>query len=253
MMSWPIAFFHVKKSPEIWQNEISQKRVLLYEPQKADKSAIEAKLADPLREGVMQTVVDNIVRRPKTYNMEIIIPFTQAGVIKRYPLHITTLTNFFSALFGVETSFVQTALSVTMAAADIAGRMVNLLTSIGDSTGLRYLNRNSLEAMFESNHVLTMKMWTGYQYKFVAITNATIDKTPTEDDVFRGTLQLQEMPVLSVTPVTGAASQVLNRNALAALTNWTIGALSALPIAATGVRIASGAEDVGVVPKTIGV
>jgi hypothetical protein len=53
------------------------------------------------------------------------------------------------------------------------------------------MNKNSLEAMAESARVLTMKMWTGWHYKYVVITGLTIEKSPVEDSVFRATLQLQ--------------------------------------------------------------
>jgi hypothetical protein len=53
--------------------------------------------------------------------------------------------------------------------------------------------------MAESGKILTMKMWTGYQYKYVLITGMTITKQPGEREVFRGTIQVQEMPILTMT------------------------------------------------------
>jgi hypothetical protein len=58
---------------------------------------------------------------------------------------------------------------------------------------------NSLEAMAESCRTHVMKMWTGYNYKFVQITNLAPDKRGNEDDVFRVTMTLQEKNVLAVT------------------------------------------------------
>jgi hypothetical protein len=53
--------------------------------------------------------------------------------------------------------------------------------------------------MAESGHILRMKLWTGYNYKYVMLTGLTTDKRPTEDDVFRVSMALREIPVLNVT------------------------------------------------------
>jgi hypothetical protein len=72
----PVCMFYVKKITETWQNETSKKRVLLFEPQ---KEVTPEEAASPIREGVMKTIVDNIVAQPKTYAMEIILPYLPLG------------------------------------------------------------------------------------------------------------------------------------------------------------------------------
>lgn len=66
-----------------------------------------------------------------------------------------------------------------------------------------------------------MKMWTGYEYKFVLITNMTYDKDPKEDDVFRATLTLQEMPVLAIAKPDAPKLNQINRT-------WAATAITAM-------------------------
>jgi hypothetical protein len=74
----PVCMFHVKKITPTRAVETSRKRVILYEPQRDERFAA-AEAADQMREGVMQTVIDNAVKQPTTYNMEVIVPFQPIG------------------------------------------------------------------------------------------------------------------------------------------------------------------------------
>jgi hypothetical protein len=131
-----------------------------------------------------------------------------------------------------------------MAVIESAGLLADISTKVAAGFSgiedVEHLNKNSLVAMFESDKVLTMKLWNGYNYKFVMMTNLTLEKVPTEDGVFRGTMQVQEMPVLSVTAVDAGTPPKPNRNWAATAINWTQGALAAIPIAFTGVKKAAG-------------
>jgi hypothetical protein len=198
----PIAMFHVKKISEVWQTETSKKRVIMYEPPSSKPP--DSKLAEELRPGVMQTVVDNIVRQPKTYQMEVIVPSQPVGRYIREGIESSlAVINGIIGLFGGDAkvaadivssifSGASAALHMARTAADIAGKFPNM-------NSVSFINKNSLEAMADSGRILTMKMWSGYEYKYVVITGMTLDKQPQEDDVFRGTLQLQEMPILTMT------------------------------------------------------
>jgi hypothetical protein len=134
-------------------------------------------------------------------------------------------------------------------AAEFAGKLPGM-------DGVSYINKNSLEAMAESGRMLCMKMWTGYDYKFVSITALTIEKQPLEDDVFRATMQLEEMPVLNVSaPSPMAQSNDINRNKVAVAISAVQGALVAPLIAWTGVKKAAGggSSGIGMVKESIGV
>jgi hypothetical protein len=224
VVTLPIALFHVLKITPTYSNEVSKKRVILYEPQN-NKSATE--MADAMREGVMQTIADNVVKNPKTYNVEVIVPFQPIG---RYVGEgIKTLSDMvvgFSDLLGGNTpggftdwwegifSSVFALIKTASTAADFAGKLPGM-------DGVSFINMNSLEAMADSGRVLCMKMWTGYDYKFVVITNFSYDKQPKEDGVFRGTIQCQEVPILQVTRPSQKKASIINRN-------WAVTAISAV-------------------------
>jgi hypothetical protein len=222
----PIALFHVKKISTTITKEVSKKRVILFEP---EGNLTAADMADPLREGVMQTVVDNIVRNPKQYDLEVIIPFQPVG---RYVTEgvktFTDMVSGFSDLVGKDTpggftdwwegifSSVFALMKTANTAAEFAGKL-----PISNMDGGSYINMNSLEAMADSERVLCMKMWTGYDYKFVTVTNFRHEKNPQENNVFRGTLQLQEIPVLQITKPSSMQPNAIKRN-------WAVKAVAAV-------------------------
>jgi hypothetical protein len=193
----PICMFHVKKIVPTRTVEVSKKRVILYEPQN-DNTKTAEQAAKPLQSGVMQTIVDNAVKQPVTYNMEIIVPFQPAG--KYFTMGLRYLQDIvigFEEFFGGKRDG-QGYFSAVMSVSHIAKQIANVTGRLGSMDGASYINMNSLEAMADSCRTLCMKMWTGMEYKYVTITGMTPDKQPTEDDVFRVTLTLQEMPVLEV-------------------------------------------------------
>jgi hypothetical protein len=244
----PIAMFHVKKISEVWQTETSKKRVIMYEPPSSKPA--DNKLSDGLRTGVMQTVVDNIVRQPKTYQMEIIVPSQPVGRYIGEGIESSlAVINGIMGLFGDDVKGVadivssvfsagSAILSMVRTAAEMAGKLPN-------RDGVSFINKNSLEAMADSSRILTMKMWTGYEYKYVAITGMTLDKQPQEDDVFRGTLQLQEMPILTMTVPDKKKSFDIDRNWAASAVLTVYRALSRPLVWITQVEDAANGKPIG--------
>lgn len=185
------------------------------------------------------------MKKPPSYNLEIIVPFQPIGpYIARGFSEASGMIRGFIDLFGGDSSVYENIMAITMDTISSAGRLADLSTkfpkNLLETDAMAHLNKNSLVAMFESDKVLTMKLWNGYNYKFVMMTNLTLEKVPTEDGVFRGTMQVQEMPVLSVTAVDAGTPPKPNRNWAATAINWTQGALAAIPIAFTGVKKAAG-------------
>jgi hypothetical protein len=88
-----------------------------------------------------------------------------------------------------------------------------------------------------------MKMWTGYDYKFVTITNMTYDKDPKEDDVFRAALTVQEMPVLAISKPDPLKVNAIDRNWAVTAITAVQGALISPLVAMTGVKQAAGSSD----------
>jgi hypothetical protein len=248
----PICMFHVKKITSSYSNEVSKKRVILYEPQ-GDSRISSKEMSDGMRSGVMQTVVDNVVKNPKTYSMEIIVPFQPIG---RYVSEgIKTVSDMIVGLSDLlgggdtpggftdewETIFspVFTLLKTANTAAEFAGKLPG-------SDGVSFINMNSLEAMADSCRTLCMKMWTGYDYKYVTIVSMTYDKDPKEDNVYRATLTLQEMPVLAIAKPKALKANVIDRNWAVTAISAVQGALTAPLLAITGVKNAAGGGKSGV-------
>jgi hypothetical protein len=242
--------FHVKKITPAFSNEVSKKRVILYEPAEDGRTPAE-KMADPLRSGVMQTVADNAVKNPRAYNMEIIVPFQPIG---RYVGEgVKTISDMIVALSdllggdtaGGFTDWWEGIFSAVFSVTKTAGIASEFAGKLPGMDGVSYINMNSLEAMADSCRTLCMKMWTGYDYKFVTITNMTYDKDPKEDDVFRAALTLQEMPVLEVTEPAAPKPSDIKRNWAVTAIAATQGALISPLVAMTGVKKAAGNGDEG--------
>jgi hypothetical protein len=195
----PICMFHVIKITPVYSVETSKKRIILFEPEGAGVMTAE-ELANQFRENSIRTIMDNSVKMPTTYNMEIIVPAQPIGryitqgmqtvmdMIRGFvdygtDANATDLNSWFAGISGV--------LKIVEQSIKLVGRMPSM-------EKFMYVNKNSLEAMAESCRVLCMKMWTGYEYKYVEITGMTHEKRPNEDDVFRASLTLQERPILSV-------------------------------------------------------
>jgi hypothetical protein len=202
----PICLFQTTNFSETWSNEISRKRVILYEEPQTMVQKGEA-----MRRGVMESAVDNIVKNPKTYNVEAIVPFLPVGRyvssgVRGITDTITTVAELMSnGDGGARDGIVETTEAIMGLAGGIlkAGTEVAALIDQFSGTGsAATLNKNSLEAMADSGRVLCMKTWGGYSYKYVVITGLTIQKKPLEDDVFRASMQLQELLVISITEPT---------------------------------------------------
>jgi hypothetical protein len=208
-VSLPLAFFYVKGISETMKSEISKKRVILYEPQTVKDAAT---LANGLRPSVLEAVADNIVSNMKEYQLEIVLPFqltsglairqmNDLGSLVEGFSEILDATNYTGSVPGVPgglASIVNGTSGALTEALSIANKYVSLAAKLPGSSGAAYINKNSIEAMWRGKRVLTMKMWTGWDYKYVVITGFDVKKDPKEDDVFRAVLTLTELQVLTV-------------------------------------------------------
>ena len=59
-------------------------------------------------------------------------------------------------------------------------------------------NKQSLELMWKLRHIVKMKVWNSWEYKYVAIVDIDISKEGTEDGVYEATLTVQEMPIVTM-------------------------------------------------------
>lgn len=236
----PICFFYVKKISETIQVETSEQRVLLYEPQA--QNATSQILADQIRPGVQEVIVDNSVVKPKTYQMEVVLPFqTFSKQFARTLKEMQQIVDGFTEIFAGQVAFENLASGIAPSV-KMATQLADIAASVTQNTEMaKYVNKNSLEAMATGQKVLTMKMWTGYDYKYVQITGLDITKQPNEDDVFRATIQLKERPVLTMTPVTDVLTPSgIDRNWAARIVSGPSMAYSAVAAKLTGTAEASG-------------
>ena len=244
----PIAYFHVTGMREVGKTEVSKKRVLLYEPQ-VDNTADE--LSNAVRPSVMRSIMDNAVRDPKTYVINAILPYQPLGryVTDGVSVVINTI-GIFTALIGkYESSFMRyfsNAMSVVMATANVMASSAEIVVKLPNMDGVSFINKNSLEAMWENTHFLCMKLWTGYEYKFVMITNLEIEKKGNEDDVFRVNIEVQEMPVLTLTKPKRLTLDPIDRNWAAKAISVAETAVSAVLTKISGVKDASKTDAKGV-------
>lgn len=206
--TFPMCMFYVKSINQTRQVETSEQRVILYEPQ---EKLQQAAMAKGVRPGVQSVITDNIVKKPKTYQMEIIVPYQLVGnqfvrTVREAQELIDAFTEIYSGVAPLEKAI--SSLPVLQQLLQAGGKVVDIAakfpgTNAANSTATT-INMNSLEAMVDSGRVLTMKMWTGYDYKYVILTGLDFKKQGNEDNVFRATLSLKEMPILTVTPVSDA-------------------------------------------------
>jgi len=254
----PIAFFHINSIREIHKTNVSTKRVLLYEPQ-VDMTSSAA--ANQVRPSVMRAITDNAYRDPKTFVINAILPYQPVGRYIKEAINTVSATVLgFMSMLGVNTdnpilgedlnrvwtgafSSVSTALKLMSQTADAVGKMPNM-------NGVSYINKNSIDAMAEGAQILCMKMWTGYDYEFVIIENMEIEKKPLEDDVFRVTLQVKVVNVLTVTRPSDPKPTAISRNWASRAISTTEAALSIPLRELTGVDTAVSGSNV--VDNTLG-
>jgi hypothetical protein len=233
----PICMFHVNDIHEISKTDISSKRVIMYEPQSSN-TAVE--MASRVRPSILRAVVDNAFKNPKQYNLDVVLPFMPVDrSMKDYAGILSGAVSMFASLISESAMSAALASYTSGLGVDLAHKMIDTLSGLPNSSGVAYMNKNSLDAMWDRTHFLCMKMWTGYDYKFVMISNMDISKKPTEDDVFRGSIQVQEMPVLSANRPKSVKINNVSANPIVQIISSAETALSDILVTATGVDVAS--------------
>ena len=240
-LTLPICMFHVTGIHEIGKTNVSMKRVILYEPQADNKAEDMAKFVRP---SVMRAIADNAVRDPKQYNIEFVLPYQPVDrSMSEFAGMASGAISIFSSMLGLEdfnnlfNQYLGVGYQYSIAA---AAKAVQLLGQLPNSSDMVYINKNSLEAMWDQVHFLCMKMWTGYDYKYVMITNLDISKKPTEDDVFRGSMQVQEMPVMCVNRPRSAPVRNVKSNPVLDIVSPAEKWLSDILVTVTGVGTETG-------------
>ena len=207
--TFPVCFFHVKGYHEVMSTEISQKQMLFY------NSSVGENASDPSADsGLLNVVADNIVIKPKTYKLDVIIPYHNLTLLDQsfvYNTHTAQAINEALVSSKRDTSE-RKAIASYMTLSQpyvrlIKGLVTTLLThnqasSVNDFVeGILHqpeYNKDSLETMWRMRHIIKMKMWNSWRYKYVALVDIDITKEGTEDGVYEATLTVQEMPIVTM-------------------------------------------------------
>jgi hypothetical protein len=227
----PFCTFHITSYSETQSATKSTKRVILYEPPEEERGAA-ADITDVFRPGVMQTIADNIVIQPKTYKMSVVVPFMPFGSFAKMgaaAVESEQIMSLFSEVLDESSQLLvaQRMEPLLAQTRSVRGALEDSVLARQESeSGLtelispeRMINKNSLDAMFESGKLLAFKTWMGTECKYVVIDEVSAEKRGLEDDVWRVSLSLSEMPVLSLTPLTGKISAVADQG-------WTLAAIN---------------------------
>lgn len=207
----PFAIFYVVNEEVRQTQSVSKKRLILY-----NSTASEKDNADFTR-GVISVVADNVVNEPTVHRLECIVPFNPLTVMLDGTVSsASTVLDYASASTG---GVLKDTVNVIKAVLDSAVFVSNSLTSVlnwlptekGSDFNLlktaQDVNRKSILAMARRRAFVVYKAWQDWQVKSVVITDATFKKEGTEDNVFRASLELQELPIL----YTGTAKPVGKR------------------------------------------
>lgn len=223
--TFPVAFFHVKSYHEVMSSEVSQKQMLFYNShQTINTGALFKNLyndSDPaLNSGLLNVVADNIVIKPKVYKLDVIIPYSNLSLLDQ------------SFLFNTHTNQIMTEEILKNASSDKKNVAFQYLSAYGTLNDPCYkfvkdllkllinqnysefdlnswvtdtiqqpdYNKQSLEIMWQMRHIVKMKVWNSWEYKYVAIMDIDISKEGTEDGVYEASLTVQEMPIVTMYP-----------------------------------------------------
>lgn len=181
-------------------------------------SASENTPSDPsVDSGLLNVVADNIVIKPKVYKLDVVIPFRQLTLLDQSFVYNTqTFQAMHETLINTNSDSKQ-ADELLASYSTLTQPYIKLIKTILTSL-INYqlknsvddwientlhqpdYNKESLEVMWRMRHILKMKMWNSWRYKYVAINDIDITKEGTEDGVYEATLTVQEMPIVSMYP-----------------------------------------------------
>ena len=200
--TYPIAFFYVKKQTEDMASETSQKPMLFYNTEGDDTDGVKA--------GLMNIVADNIIIKPKVYKLDVLVPMNMDTFFSGGYFNINNVVNTNAFMFSSGANQGNKQLSSIM---NIASKTMGILrtlftalygTEISASSIFTMLcqqqdyNKNSIEYMWRNRRILKLKMWTGWQFKYLVIQNFEVTKDGENGSFFEGTLTCQEMPIITL-------------------------------------------------------
>jgi hypothetical protein len=207
----PFAIFYVVNEEIRQTQSVSKKRLILYNSTDSENDTSD------FTRGVISVVADNVVNEPTVHRLECIVPFNPLTVmIDGTVSSASTVLDYASSstsdvikdIINVIKSLLDSAVFLAHSVSSVInwlpfekGSDFNLLKPVYD------INRRSILAMARRRAFVVYKSWQDWQVKSVVITDAAFKKEGTEDNVFRASLELQELPIL----YTGTAKPVGKR------------------------------------------
>jgi hypothetical protein len=196
--SYPIAFFFVKSMTEQMSSDISQKPMLFYNTASDGTDATQG--------GLLNIIADNIIIKPKTYRLEVIIPANGTALSNTFfnAENVSVVNNFtfkesaggnLGNTIGLISDMCLNILSVLFTS--LYGNDLSLSTISNAILQQQDYNKASIENMWRSRRILKMKLWNGWKFKYLAIKDCDISKVGEDGDFYKGTITCQEMPVLT--------------------------------------------------------
>lgn len=213
--TYPIAFFYVKKQTEDMASETSQKPMLFYNTEGDNKDSVKA--------GLMNIVADNIIIKPKAYKLDVLVPMNMDTFFSGGYFNINNVVNTNAFMFSSGANQGNKQLSSVM---NIASKTMGILrtlftalygTEISASSIFTMLcqqqdyNKNSIEYMWRNRRILKLKMWNGWQFKYLVIQNFAITKDGENGSFFEGTLTCQEMPIITLKNRSSVATTFMSK------------------------------------------
>lgn len=197
----PVAFFHLKGIHETMTSEVQTKKVMFYNSQKNTT-------VDSASGSVINVIADNIVNKPKTYKLDVIVPYSSATLLFNSAYfnteQVAMVVDFFLRKSSVVSDNVFSYVTPYM---ELMKAIFNSLGILDASAVLDFPksiiekptpNKDSLEYLWKSRTIAKLKLWNGWKYKNVVITDIDISKEPTEDGVEEATITCTEVPVMKM-------------------------------------------------------
>lgn len=213
--TYPIAFFYVKRQTEDMASETSQKPMLFYNTEGDGKDSVKA--------GLMNIVADNIIIKPKVYKLDVLVPMNMDTFFSGGYFNINNVVNTNAFMFSSGDNQGNKQLSSVM---NVASKIMGILrtlftalygTEISASSIFTMLcqqqdyNKNSIEYMWRNRRILKLKMWTGWQFKYLVIQNFEVTKDGENGSFFEGTLTCQEMPIITLKNKSSVATTFMSK------------------------------------------
>lgn len=240
----PVAFFAVLSCKETTSSEITQKPLLFNQPFNVNMIS-----NNGVSNAVLGIVSDNIVNKPKRYELEIIYPLRDLLVSQNqyqwYPEMVWgvlsrqyvgkeeaklrgDLTYGFVVAKTIITECLRSAINLVTISGNATGASTktiisNIMNSVFSSNGVSY-NENSLNAIWQSRCIVKMKLPQNFNYKTGSIVSLSQWRDASEEGWGRATLTLSEVPILQMINRTQAAIET-TKNAFVSGMNTAANAL----------------------------